>query len=41
MRERRIKLLNNKYIIAYHIKIRNKGILAKQNYMIIILSVIN
>jgi hypothetical protein len=24
MRERRIKLLNNKYIIAYHIKI-NKG----------------
>jgi hypothetical protein len=24
MRERRIKILNNKYIIAYHIKI-NKG----------------
>jgi hypothetical protein len=34
MRKRRIKLLNNKYIIAYHIKM-NKGtdILAKQNYM--------
>jgi hypothetical protein len=30
---RRIKPLNNKYIIAYQIKI-NKGILAKQDYMI-------
>jgi hypothetical protein len=30
MRKRRFKLLNNKYIIAYHIKI-NK---AKQNYII-------
>jgi hypothetical protein len=35
MRKRRLKLLNNKYIIAYHIKlIRNNRILAKQNYMI-------
>jgi hypothetical protein len=35
MRKRRIKLLNNKYIIVYHIKINKgtKGILAKQNYM--------
>ena len=30
MRKRRIKILNNKHIIDYHIK----GILAKQNYMI-------
>jgi hypothetical protein len=34
MRKGRIKLLNNKYIIAYHMKERNKGILANQNYMI-------
>jgi hypothetical protein len=35
MRKRRIKLLNNKYIIARHIKlIKKNGILAKQNYMI-------
>jgi hypothetical protein len=35
MRKRRIKLLNNKYIIAYHIKlIKDKGISAKQNFMI-------
>jgi hypothetical protein len=36
MRKRTIKVLNNKYIIAYHYKNkkRNKGILAKQNYMI-------
>jgi hypothetical protein len=34
MRKRRIRLLNNKYIIAYHIKLRNNGILTKQNYMI-------
>jgi hypothetical protein len=33
MRKKRIKLLNNKYIITYHIK-RNKGILGKENYMI-------
>jgi hypothetical protein len=35
MRKRRITVLNNKYIIAYHIKlIKNKCILAKDNYMI-------
>jgi hypothetical protein len=34
MRKRRVKLLNNKYIIAYHIKIiKKKCNLAKQNYM--------
>jgi hypothetical protein len=34
MRKKRMKLLNIKYIIAYHIKlIREQGILAKQNYM--------
>jgi hypothetical protein len=34
-KKRRIKLLNNKYIIAYHIKINKgtKGILEKQNYL--------
>ena len=35
MRKRRISVLDNKYIIGYHIKIiKNKGILAKQNYVI-------
>jgi hypothetical protein len=35
MRERRITVLNKKYIIAYHIKInKNKGILIKPNYII-------
>jgi hypothetical protein len=35
MRKRKIKLLNNEYIIAYHIKlIKDKGILAKQNDII-------
>jgi hypothetical protein len=36
MRKMRIKVLNNKYIVAYHIKINKetKGILAKQNYTI-------
>jgi hypothetical protein len=35
MRKGRIKVLNNKYIIDYHIKInKNKGVSAKQNYMI-------
>jgi hypothetical protein len=36
MRKMRIKVLNNKYIIAYHVKINKgkKGILAKQNYII-------
>jgi hypothetical protein len=35
MRKRRVKLLNNKYIIAYYTKlIKNKDILSKQNYMI-------
>jgi hypothetical protein len=37
MRKRRIKLLNNKYIIAYHVKLIKEQryyILAKQNYMI-------
>jgi hypothetical protein len=35
MRKKRIKLLNNKYIISYHIQlVKDKGILAKQNYMI-------
>jgi hypothetical protein len=43
MRKRRIKLLNKKYIFAYHIK--NNGakvhILARQIYIINILSIIN
>jgi hypothetical protein len=34
MRKMRIKLINNKYVIACLIQIRNKGILTKQNYMI-------
>jgi hypothetical protein len=36
MRKRRLKVLNNKYIIVFHIKINksNKGILTKQNYTI-------
>jgi hypothetical protein len=34
MRKRRIQLLNNKYIIMYHIQIRHEDILAKQNYTI-------
>jgi hypothetical protein len=35
MRKRRIKLLNNKYVIAYHTNLmKNKDILEKQNYMI-------
>ena len=40
MRKGRIKLLNNEYNIPYHIKSK-KRILAKQNYMINILSVVN
>jgi hypothetical protein len=34
MRERRLRLLNNKYIIAYHLKLIKGQRLAKQNYMI-------
>jgi hypothetical protein len=35
MRKRRIKLLNNKYIIAYHIKlIKEQWYFSKQNYVI-------
>jgi hypothetical protein len=35
MIKRRVKILNNKYSIAYHIKINKEtGILAEQNYMI-------
>jgi hypothetical protein len=33
MRNMRIKLLNNKYIIAHHIKL-NRGILGKENFVI-------
>ena len=36
MRKRRLRVLNNEYVIVYHIKINKgkKSILAKQNYMI-------
>jgi hypothetical protein len=35
MRKGRIKLVNNKFIIVYNIKlIKDNGILAKQNYII-------